>query len=985
MRRIVFTIFTLAILMASTAFASNSFYDQVDYKGAFGATNWADGWTALYHYGIIADPETPQNDVTVTDNDIQPGQTVYWTADNVYHLNGRVFVDDGAVLHIQAGTIIKGMPGSGENASALIVARGGKIYAEGTPQRPIIFTAESDDVNNPADISYDTKGLWGGVIILGKARINRPEGEFNIEGIPSTEPRGLYGGTDDDDNSGVFRYVSIRHGGAEIGEGNEINGLTLGGVGRGTTIDHVEVFANKDDGFEFFGGTVNVKNLIVAFCGDDGIDLDEGYRGKMQFIFVIQHPDFGNRCGEHDGAPKSAVTTEPKAYAQIYNATYLGSGMNSNNPDQDELLKLRENWGGIYANCIFGDYNGYGVDVSDKYSPNDAKDRLLAGEISFKNDIWFNFANRSLSDSIGKQSWIQAALQDPANGNSDSDPQLMGISRTQDGGLDPRPAFKGPAYQNLAPIPKDDFFEQVDYKGAFGATNWADGWTALYHYGIIADPVTPKNDVTVTDDDIQPGQTVFWTADNVYHLNGRVFVDDGAVLHIQAGTIIKGMPGSGENASALIVARGGRIYAEGTGQRPIIFTAESDDVNNPADISYDTKGLWGGVILLGKAKINRPEGEFNIEGIPSTEARGLYGGTDDDDNSGVFRYVSIRHGGAEIGEGNEINGLTLGGVGRGTTIDHVEVFANKDDGFEWFGGTVNVKNMIAAFCGDDGFDMDEGYRGKLQFLFVIQHPNFGNRCGEHDGAPKSAVTTEPKAYPVVYNATYLGSGQHADNPDQDELFKLRENFGGEYNNSIFGDYNGYGVDVSSKYSPNDSKDRLAAGELKLRNNLWFKLANYTLADSVGKEDYIQAYLQDPSHGNTFEDPHLMGISRVQDAGLDPRPAFNGPAYKNVLGYPTQIISRGYSHRIPESFALKQNYPNPFNPVTTIRFELTRASHVELTVYDLLGRKVATLINSAKPAGSYSVTWQPENLSSGYYIYVLRTGNRMLSKRMLLLK
>ncbi|RMH38687.1 MAG: T9SS C-terminal target domain-containing protein, partial [Gammaproteobacteria bacterium] len=351
--------------------------------------------------------------------------------DNVYHLNGRVFVEEGAVLHIEAGTVIKGMPGSGEDASALIVARGGKIYAEGTAQRPIIFTAESDDVNNPADISYDTKGLWGGVIILGKAKINRPEGEFNIEGIPSTEPRGVYGGTDDDDNSGVFRYVSIRHGGAEIGEGNEINGLTLGGVGRGTTIDHVEVFANKDDGFEFFGGTVNVKNLIVAFCGDDGIDLDEGYRGKMQYVFVIQHPDFGNRCGEHDGAPKSAITTEPKAYAQIYNATYLGSGMTSSNPDQDELFKLRENWGGIYANSIFGDYNGYGVDVSDKYSPDDAKDRLLAGEIQFKNNIWFNFNKRTLADSIGKQSWIQSYLQNAANGNVDDDPQLMGISRIQ--------------------------------------------------------------------------------------------------------------------------------------------------------------------------------------------------------------------------------------------------------------------------------------------------------------------------------------------------------------------------------------------------------------------------------------------------------------------------------------------------------------------------------------------------------------------------
>ncbi len=983
-----FTLFALlTFMLASTAMAGSKFFEQVDYKGAFGASNWTTGWTALYHYGVVADPAVPTSNVTVTDTDIQPGQTVYWTADNVYHLDGRVFVDDGSALHIEAGTVIKGLPGQGEAASALIVARGGKIYAEGTADRPIIFTAESDDISNPVDVSYDTKGLWGGVILLGKAGINRPEGEYNIEGIPTTEPRGLYGGSDDADNSGVLRYVSIRHGGVEIGSGNEINGLTLGGVGNGTTIDHVEVFANKDDGFEFFGGTVNVKNLIVAFCADDGIDLDEGYRGKMQFVFVIQHPNFGNRCAEHDGAPASAVTTGPKAYAQIYNATYIGSGQNAgNNPDNDEMFKLRENWGGIYANSIFGEYHGFGVDVSNKYSPNDSKERLAAGELNFKNNIWFGIGNYTLADSVGKEDYIQAYLQDAANGNTETDPGLMGVSRVQDGGLDPRPAFAGPAYQNLASIPDDKFFEQVDYKGAFGASNWTTGWTALYQYGVVAEPAVPISNVTVTDTDIQPGQTVYWTADNVYHLDGRVFVDDGSALHIEAGTVIKGLPGQGEAASALIVARGGKIYAEGTADRPIIFTAESDDISNPVDVSYDTKGLWGGVILLGKAGINRPEGEYNIEGIPTTEPRGLYGGSDDADNSGVLRYVSIRHGGVEIGSGNEINGLTLGGVGNGTTIDHVEVFANKDDGFEFFGGTVNVKNLIVAFCADDGIDLDEGYRGKMQFVFVIQHPNFGNRCAEHDGAPASAVTTGPKAYAQIYNATYIGSGQNAgNNPDNDEMFKLRENWGGIYANSIFGEYHGFGVDVSNKYSPNDSKERLAAGELNFKNNIWFGIGNYTLADSVGKEDYIQAYLQDAANGNTETDPGLMGVSRVQDGGLDPRPAFAGPAYQNLTDFPTGLVNVKLVKQVPASFVLEQNYPNPFNPSTTINFSIRKAAHVELTVFDMLGRKIATLIRTAKPAGSYSVQWNAGPLSSGFYIYKLKAGHQQMIKRMLLIK
>jgi len=528
------------------------------------------------------------------------------------------------------------------------------------------------------------------------------------------------------------------------------------------------------------------------------------------------------------------------------------------------------------------------------------------------------------------------------------------------------------------------FFEAVDYKGAFGATNWASGWTALYHYGILADNATATSDVTVNDADIAAGQTIYWTADKTYHLNGRVFVDDGAVLHIEAGTIIKGMPGSGENASALIVARGGKIYAEGTADRPIIFTAESDDVTNPVDVTYDTKGLWGGVIVLGKAPINRPAGEHNLEGIPTTAPRGMYGGNDADDNSGVIRYVSIRHGGAEIGEGNEINGLTLGGVGAGTTIDFVEVYANKDDGFEWFGGTVNSKHLIAAFCGDDSFDMDEGLNIKNQFVFAIQHPNFGNRCAEHDGAPSSAVSSTPKAYAQVFNATYLGSGQNASNPDQDYLLRLRENWGGEYNNSIFGDYNGYGVRMDDKYSPDDSKDRLEAGELKMLNNIWFKVGSYSLADSSGKQSWEQAYRQEAANGNSEEDPQLMGISRAQAGGLDPRPAFGGPAFNNLADY-VGIVESGFTANHPQDFILQQNYPNPFNPATTIGFELAQAGQVELAIYNMLGQRVDVLVSGFQSAGTYSYTWNAGNLASGVYFYILKAGKQSFSRKMMLLK
>jgi len=199
--------------------------------------------------------------VTITDADLVAGETYNWTSDNVYILDGLVYLEEGGVLNIEAGTVIKGAATitTGDNTSALIIARGAQIFANGTasdPSDPIIFTAEEDDLTDNGDFTAQDRGEWGGLIVLGKATIARPDGADGIEGIDADEARAQFGGTEDDDNSGVIKYISIRHGGAQLSPNNEINGLTLGGVGSGTEIDYVEVFANLDDGIEFFGGTV---------------------------------------------------------------------------------------------------------------------------------------------------------------------------------------------------------------------------------------------------------------------------------------------------------------------------------------------------------------------------------------------------------------------------------------------------------------------------------------------------------------------------------------------------------------------------------------------------------------------------------------------------------------------------------------------------------------------------------------------------------
>ncbi len=244
-----------------------------------------------------------------------------WSSDNFYEIAGKVVVDNGATLTIEPGTIIKGREGTGSLAAALIIARGSKIEACGTADEPIIFTSVLDNIEIGqkvgTNLSETNVELWGGLIMLGNAPISASNGdtETQIEGIPGDETYGLYGGNDEMDNSGSLCYVSVRHGGALIGDGNEINGITLGGVGAGTTINNIEVVANLDDGVEFFGGTVSATNVIVTYQGDDAIDIDMNYSGIVKNVMIIHGGSDTDEAFEIDG-PENSTFTEGKFLIQ---------------------------------------------------------------------------------------------------------------------------------------------------------------------------------------------------------------------------------------------------------------------------------------------------------------------------------------------------------------------------------------------------------------------------------------------------------------------------------------------------------------------------------------------------------------------------------------------------------------------------------------------------------------------------------------------
>lgn len=250
-----------------------------------------------------------------------------------------------------------------------------------------------------------------------------------------------------------------------------------------------------------------------------------------------------------------------------------------------------------------------------------------------------------------------------------------------------------------------------------------------------------------------------WTNNNIYLLNGFVYVEDGATLTIQAGTIIKG---DKDSKGSLIITKTGTIMAQGTACQPIVFTS-----NQPA--GSRAAGDWGGVIILGEAPINAPGGDAIIEGgVDTPEGDGHYGGNIPADNSGVFTYVRIEFPGIPFLPNNEINGLTMGGVGSGTQIDHIQVSYSGDDSYEWFGGRVNVKYLIAYRGLDDDFDTDNGYKGMGQFGYSLRDPNVADVSGSNgfeadNDATGSANTPISRAHfsnftiagPKVTNATVI--------------------------------------------------------------------------------------------------------------------------------------------------------------------------------------------------------------------------------------
>lgn len=264
--------------------------------------------------------------------------------------------------------------------------------------------------------------------------------------------------------------------------------------------------------------------------------------------------------------------------------------------------------------------------------------------------------------------------------------------------------------------------------------------------GCSSDNVTEPEVPTETKEIILAGEitsnTILKATDNVL-LSGFVFVNKGVTLTIEPGTVIKGEKST---KGSLIIKPGGKIIAEGTVDKPIVFTS-----NEP--VGSRDYGDWGGLVLCGNAPVNA--NAPTIEGVPGT----TYGGNDPEDNSGIVKYVRIEYAGYPVEPNKEINGLTCGGVGSGTTLEYIQVSYCGDDSYEWFGGTVNAKYLIAYKGWDDEFDTDYGYKGKLQFLLGVRDPKVADTSksnGFESDNDANGSGNNPLTTPIFSNVTLIG-------------------------------------------------------------------------------------------------------------------------------------------------------------------------------------------------------------------------------------
>ncbi|GLQ24777.1 hypothetical protein GCM10007853_26510 [Algimonas ampicilliniresistens] len=714
-------------------------------------------------------------------------------AKNGYALEGAVFVgEDGssnATLTIPAGTTIFGETGE----DYLVITRGSRINARGTATDPIIMTS-IQDVQGSVDAVND-RGLWGGLVINGDAPINRCIDGTATPGTAGCErsgegSSGLYGGGNSAHNAGTLEYLQVKYAGNLINDSDELNGIAFQGVGSGTTCNHIQVHNNTDDGVEFFGGNVFCSELVLTGNGDDSLDWTDGWKGGAQRVLIIHTEGAGDQGIEADNRSSNNGAT-PISDPTISNFTFVGN-------DGDIGILAREGTQGQIVNGIIVDFPDAGIDVDNDLTLSN----LQAGTLSFASiflDNPTNILSGDSSETVDTRAII-AGSPNIVEGNSSLTDRFFPGSNEQ----------AVPATD----VSMEPGFMTYNYIGAFSDTetadsNWAQGWT----FSVFESPTECPSGTLSTGDVVGGKQICSLTGtitqntrlnnNFIYQLEGAVFIgeDQGgdpaapiaganpAILTIDAGTTLYGAAGE----DYLVISRGSQIRSNGTRNNPVIMTSR-DEVFGTADTAND-RGKWGGLVINGRAPINRCIDGTATPGTTGCErsgegSSGLYGGGTTDDNSGNLFYTRVSFAGNLINDSDELNGIAFQAVGSATQVDYVQVHNNVDDGVEFFGGNVNVKHLVLTGIGDDSLDWTDGWTGNVQYVIIDQANGVGDQGIEADNR-SSNNDVLPRSNPTLSNLTFVGG----DGGDIGIL--LREGTAGDIYNAVITDFDEAGFDIDN--------------------------------------------------------------------------------------------------------------------------------------------------------------------------------------------
>jgi hypothetical protein len=385
------------------------------------------------------------------------------TADKKWLLRGTVFIGDETKevrLQVDPGTLVMGEKAT---IGTLVIRRGSKLVAVGIKEKPIVFTSDQPKGKR-------ARGDWGGVVINGYAPINgcsqSPCEAFGEGGT------GFYGGTNPADNSGWLSYVRIEYAGALFSEENELNGLALQAVGSGTKLDHIQVHMGQDDGIEFFGGTANVKYLLVTGAADDSVDWTMGWRGKAQFVVIQQYDDDGDNGIEADNNSKSR-DADPRSKPTIFNITLIGSPQSSKS---DHGMLIREGTAAHIHNAIITGFNDFCINIDHEATFKNAWDATgskLSGELLLSHSILK--CDKTFKDEAGDLFKVSDFFTTLNTSNQQADPLLTDPFNLTSPGFAPQ---KGSPAESGAMQPTDSFFTKVDFIGGVDpADDWTKGWT----------------------------------------------------------------------------------------------------------------------------------------------------------------------------------------------------------------------------------------------------------------------------------------------------------------------------------------------------------------------------------------------------------------------------------------------------------------------------------------------------------------------------